>query len=131
MPDSAYFGIADLVNIYEDSYSNFNADRNVVNSTSTPVSKQCDLRFYLLHTGNPNMQFFLAIWLMEAPTTGSYGAVISQLVDKGVGAVYISELNDGEAGIPSQWTSFAADVGKTNVVRISSVFLCVGTHHQP
>ncbi|KAF9461381.1 Spherulation-specific family 4-domain-containing protein [Collybia nuda] len=95
MPDSGYFGIADLVNVYESSYASFNVDENVDNSSSTPVSKQ-------------------SVWLTEAPTEGSYSAVISQLAKKGVAAAYISNLREDESGIPSQWTSFAADVGRVN-----------------
>ncbi|KAF9461384.1 Spherulation-specific family 4-domain-containing protein [Collybia nuda] len=95
MPDPLYFSIADLVNTYESSYASFNASEDVFDSPSAPISKQ-------------------SVWLTGAPNTGSYSAVISQIIKKGVAAAYISNLRDDEAGIPIQWSLFVEDVSKAN-----------------
>ena len=71
---------------------------------------------------------FVAVWLTEAPKNGSYSTVIAQLVEKGVRAVYISDLSEDQSGVPSQWTSFAADVGKSNTVQVPSVILGTPTN---
>ncbi|KAF9461386.1 Spherulation-specific family 4-domain-containing protein [Collybia nuda] len=115
IPDPGYFGFTDLINTYESSFSGFNADANVFTSASTPASKQ-------------------SVWLTEAPKNGSYSVVISQLIKKGIRAVYISDLRDDQSGIPSQWASFVADVGKTNMIQAPTSISLPGTPtntHQP
>ncbi|KAF9461382.1 Spherulation-specific family 4-domain-containing protein [Collybia nuda] len=95
-PQPDYFGIADLVNVYESNYAKFQIDKDVVSDgLSTPTSNQ-------------------SVWLTNAPVNESYTETISQMVKKGIMAVYISNLSDNESGIPTNWASFVEDVGKAN-----------------
>ncbi|KAJ6476398.1 Spherulation-specific family 4-domain-containing protein [Mycena sanguinolenta] len=84
--DSAYFSIADLINTYEDSYSSFDPD-----SLSGTMSQQ-------------------SVILVKSPTTGTYSAVISQLANLGVGAVYISSVSDSSQALPAQLSEFANEI---------------------
>ncbi|KAJ6507504.1 Spherulation-specific family 4-domain-containing protein [Mycena vulgaris] len=84
--DASYFGIADLVNTYEDSYSSFSAA-----SLSGTFSKQ-------------------SVILVNAPATGSYSAVISQLESLGVAAVYITNVPVSSQDIPVQFSEFVSEV---------------------
>ncbi|KAJ7722949.1 Spherulation-specific family 4-domain-containing protein [Mycena metata] len=84
--DASYFSMADLVNTYEDSYSSFNA-----NSLSGTISKQ-------------------SVTLVNAPATGSYSAVISQLEAVGAAAVYITNVADSDQDLPAQLSEFASEV---------------------
>ncbi|KAJ6542861.1 Spherulation-specific family 4-domain-containing protein, partial [Mycena capillaripes] len=84
--DSAYFSMADLINTYEDNYSSFNP-----NSLSGTISKQ-------------------SVTLVNAPSTGSYSTVISQLESLGVAAVYISNVPDSSSDIPVQLSEFVSEV---------------------
>ncbi|KAJ7801558.1 Spherulation-specific family 4-domain-containing protein [Mycena olivaceomarginata] len=94
--DSSYFSIADLINTYEDSYSSFNPD-----SLSGSLSKQ-------------------SVTLVNSPTTGSYGTVISQLESKGVAAVYISTASVGSSDLPTQLSGFASEVASVGGEATSS-----------
>ncbi|KAJ7019691.1 Spherulation-specific family 4-domain-containing protein [Mycena alexandri] len=84
--DASYFSMADLVNTYEDSYSSFNAD-----SLSGTISKQ-------------------SVTLVNAPATGSYSAVISQLQTVGAAAVYITNVADTDQDLPAQLSEFASEI---------------------
>ncbi|KAJ7776433.1 Spherulation-specific family 4-domain-containing protein [Mycena metata] len=84
--DASYLSMADLVNTYEDSYSSFNT-----NSLSGTISKQ-------------------AVTLVNAPATGSYSAVISQLETVGAAAVYITNGGGSGADLPTQLSEFASEV---------------------
>ncbi|KAJ7166686.1 Spherulation-specific family 4-domain-containing protein [Mycena filopes] len=87
--DASYFSMADLVNTYEDSYSGFNA-----NSLSGTTSKQ-------------------SVILDNAPSSGSYSAVINQLEAAGAAAVYISDVSDNQQDLPVQLSEFASEVAGT------------------
>ncbi|KAJ7657667.1 Spherulation-specific family 4-domain-containing protein [Mycena polygramma] len=91
--DASYFSIADLINTYEDSYSAFNPD-----SLSGTISKQ-------------------SVTLVNAPSTGSYSAVISQLESKGVAAVYVTNVADSSQDLPIQLSEFVSEVASAGGVR--------------
>ncbi|KAF7373216.1 hypothetical protein MSAN_00530200 [Mycena sanguinolenta] len=84
--DPSYFSMANLTNTYEDSYASFN-----------PASL----------TGTMSQQ---SVILVNSPTTGTYTAVISQLENLGVGAVYISTVADTSQALPAQLSEFASEV---------------------
>ncbi|KAJ6507494.1 Spherulation-specific family 4-domain-containing protein, partial [Mycena vulgaris] len=84
--DLAYFSMADLINTYEDSYSSFSTA-----SLSGTLSKQ-------------------SVTLVNAPGTGSYNAVISQLDSLGVAAVYITNVGDDSSDLPNQLLEFVSEV---------------------
>jgi hypothetical protein len=80
---SAYFAMADLVNTYEDSYSAFDPS-----SLSGTLTKQ-------------------SVTLVNAPSTGSYSSVISNL---GAAAVYITDGSDSSSNLPIQLSKFVSEV---------------------
>ncbi|KAF7333624.1 hypothetical protein MSAN_02405300 [Mycena sanguinolenta] len=84
--DASYFSIANLVNTYEGSYSSFN-----------PASL----------TGTMSQQ---SVILVNSPTTGTYTAIISQLENLGVEAVYISTVADTSQALPAQLSEFASEI---------------------
>ncbi|KAJ7145677.1 Spherulation-specific family 4-domain-containing protein [Mycena epipterygia] len=86
---SAYFSMVNLVNTYEDSYSSFSSS---------------------LLSGNLSKQ---SVILVNAPSTGSYSTVISQLESLGVAAVYISNVADSSQGLPVQLSEFVSEVAST------------------
>ncbi|KAF8079222.1 Spherulation-specific family 4 [Lyophyllum atratum] len=89
-PNSDFYSLADIVNTYEDRYSDFRT-ADLIISASAPASKQ-------------------SVILSEAPQSGSYSAKISQLASVGVAAVYVTDLSNDESGIPQQWSAFVNDV---------------------
>ncbi|KAJ6490245.1 Spherulation-specific family 4 [Mycena vitilis] len=91
--DASYFSIADLINTYEASYSSFNPD-----SLSGTIAQQ-------------------SVTLVDAPSTGSYSTVISQLESKGVAAVYITNVGDNSQDLPAQLSEFASEVASAGGVR--------------
>jgi hypothetical protein len=95
--------MSDLINTYEDSFSSFNAD-----SLTGTISKQ-------------------SVTLVNAPSTGSYSTVISQLESKGVAAVYITNVPDSSSDLPNQLSEFASEVASVGGVRVfldpKSIFL--------
>ncbi|KAJ7145687.1 Spherulation-specific family 4-domain-containing protein [Mycena epipterygia] len=93
---SAYFSMVDLVNTYEDSYSSFTAS-----SLSGTLSKQ-------------------SVILVNAPSTGSYSTVISQLENLGVAAVYISNVPDTSQDLPVQLSEFVSEIAGTGGSSTSS-----------
>ncbi|KAJ6554802.1 Spherulation-specific family 4-domain-containing protein, partial [Mycena capillaripes] len=80
---SAYFAMADLVNTYEDSYSAFDPS-----SLSGTLTKQ-------------------SVTMVNAPSTGSYSSVISNL---GAAAVYITDGSDSSSNLPIQLSKFVSEV---------------------
>jgi hypothetical protein len=85
--------MADLVNTYEDSYSSFD-----LTSLTGTISKQ-------------------SVTLVDAPSTGSYSSVISQLQRLGVKAVYISNVPDSDPDLPVQLSKFVSEVASAIGVR--------------
>jgi hypothetical protein len=77
--------MADLVNTYEDSYSSFD-----LTSLTGTISKQ-------------------SVTLVDAPSTGSYSSMISQLQRLGVKAVYISNVPDSDPDLPVQLSKFVSE----------------------
>ncbi|KAJ7468757.1 Spherulation-specific family 4-domain-containing protein [Mycena latifolia] len=101
--DSSYFSIADLINTYEDSYSSFNPS-----SLSGTLSKQ-------------------SVTLVNAPATGSYSSVISQLEGLGVAAVYITNVPDSSSDLPVQLSEFVGEVASAGGGSTSSGSSSSGT----
>ncbi|KAJ7753962.1 Spherulation-specific family 4-domain-containing protein [Mycena maculata] len=83
---SAYYDMVDLVNTYETSYSSFTPA-----SLSGTLSKQ-------------------SVILTNAPSTGAYSSVISELENMGVAAVYISDVSDSSPDLPIQLSEFVSEV---------------------
>ncbi|KAJ7657659.1 hypothetical protein DFH06DRAFT_1408577, partial [Mycena polygramma] len=96
--DASYFYIADFINTYEDSYSAFNR-----NSLSGIISKQ-------------------SVTLVNAPSTGSYSALISQLESKGVAAVYITHVADSSQDLSIQLSEFVSGVASAGCIMRSCGF---------
>ncbi|KAJ7468755.1 Spherulation-specific family 4-domain-containing protein [Mycena latifolia] len=94
--DSSYFSIADLINTYEDSYSSFNPS-----SLSGTLSKQ-------------------SVMLENAPATGSYSTMISQLESLGVAAVYITNEPVSSSALPAQLSEFVSEVASVGGSSTSS-----------
>ncbi|KAJ7278940.1 Spherulation-specific family 4 [Mycena rebaudengoi] len=94
--DAAYYPLVDLVNTYESSYSSFSVG-SLSSSSSTPRSKQ-------------------TVILTNAPASGSYSSVISQLQDAGVAAVYITDVSDDSQDIPKQLSAWVSDVASVSGV---------------
>ncbi|KAJ6527500.1 Spherulation-specific family 4-domain-containing protein, partial [Mycena capillaripes] len=90
---AAYYQMVDLVNTYEDSYSSFDPT-----SLAGTISKQ-------------------SVTLVDAPSTGSYIPVISQLQRLGVKAVYISNVPDSDPDLPVQLSKFVSEVASAMGVR--------------
>ncbi|KAJ7061980.1 Spherulation-specific family 4-domain-containing protein [Mycena amicta] len=82
----SYLALGDLVNTYESSYSAFQAS-----SLTGTLSKQ-------------------SVNLENAPSSGSYSAVINQLESMGVAAVYITNEDDSSSAVPAQLSSFVSSV---------------------
>ncbi|KAJ6542858.1 Spherulation-specific family 4-domain-containing protein [Mycena capillaripes] len=90
--DAAYFPLVDLINTYEFLYSSFNT-ASLSDGASTPLSKQ-------------------SVVLTNAPTNDSYSAIVSQLANLGVGAVFITDRGNTDSALPSQWSAFVSEVAK-------------------
>ncbi|KAF7329224.1 hypothetical protein MKEN_00183100 [Mycena kentingensis (nom. inval.)] len=85
VPDS-YLALGDLVTTHESPYSSFDPD-----SLTGTLSKQ-------------------SVNLEQAPSSGSYSAVIEKLQSKGVKAVYISNEPDTSQALPAQLDLFVSEV---------------------
>jgi hypothetical protein len=95
--DAAYYPLVDLVTTYESSYSSFSIG-SLSSASSTPRSKQ-------------------TVILTDAPASGSYSSVISQLQDVGVAAIYITDASISSQDIPRQFSAWVSDVASVSGVR--------------
>ncbi|KAJ7500722.1 Spherulation-specific family 4-domain-containing protein [Mycena galericulata] len=90
---SSYYDMVDLVNTYEDTYSSFKPS-----SLSGNLSKQ-------------------SVTLVNAPSTGSYSAIISKLESLGVDAVYITDAPTNSSDLPVQLSEFVDEIASVGGVR--------------
>nr|GAT48582.1 predicted protein [Mycena chlorophos] len=84
--DPSYTSLADLVNTYESGYSSFSSS-----SIGGTLPKQ-------------------SVTLVNAPSTGSYSYMISELESMGVGAVYITDQSDDSPALPNQLSEWVAEI---------------------
>ncbi|KAJ7270306.1 Spherulation-specific family 4-domain-containing protein [Mycena rebaudengoi] len=92
--DAAYYPLVDLITTYESSYSSFSVG-SLSSASSTPRSKQ-------------------TVILTDAPASGSYSSVISQLQDVGVAAIYITDASISSQDIPRQLSAWVSDVASVS-----------------
>ncbi|KAF7293212.1 hypothetical protein HMN09_01199300 [Mycena chlorophos] len=97
--NSSYTSLADLVNTYESDFAAF---------SSSSISN-----------GTPSRQSAI---LVNAPSTGSYASMISELRSMDLAAVYINDHSDASQALPSQlleWVGEIAAVDGTTQVEIN------------